>query len=46
MLEVLQFIFQDFEHWLGTFLLLGIVFQGIGSMFSRTVIKNENKKSE
>ena len=46
MLEILRFIFQDFWHWLGTFLLLGAVFQGIGNMFSRTVIKNENKKSE
>jgi hypothetical protein len=24
-LEILNFIFQDFWHWLGTFLLLGVV---------------------
>lgn len=24
-MEVLQFVFQDFWHWLGSFLLLGVI---------------------
>lgn len=28
MIKVLEFIFQDFWHWFGTFLLLGVIFNG------------------
>ena len=46
MIEILQFIFQDFWHWLGTFLLIiavGILFHG---MFIRnTEINNYDKKN-
>ena len=34
MLEVLEFIFQDFFHWFGTLILLAIIFDGIGRMFN------------
>ena len=29
MLDVLNFIFQDFAHWLGTVILLSVIFGGI-----------------
>lgn len=35
MLDVLNFIFQDSWHWLGTVILLGVVAEGIGGIFSR-----------
>lgn len=38
MLDILEFIFQDFWHWLGSFLLLGV----IGS----TLIEIFNKEKE
>ncbi|XER12097.1 hypothetical protein SATMO3_22860 [Sporomusa aerivorans] len=33
MLEILQFIFQDFWHWLGSMLLVGAVSGGICRIF-------------
>lgn len=33
MLKILEFIFQDFNHWFGTFILLAVIFNGIGNMF-------------
>lgn len=46
MIEILEFIFQDFWHWLGTFLLIiaaGVPFHG---MFIRnTEINNYDKKN-
>ena len=30
MLEILQFVFQDFWHWAGTFLMLAVVAEGLG----------------
>ena len=30
MMEVLQFIFSDFWHWLGAFMLLGTIAAGLG----------------
>lgn len=38
MLDVLQFIFSSFWHWLGTLILLAVVAEGLGGMF-RVVIK-------
>lgn len=35
MLPVLEFIFQDFWHWLGFTLMLGTVFNGIGFTIAR-----------
>lgn len=35
MIEVLQFIFSSFWHWLGTFLLLAVVFEGLGGCIRR-----------
>lgn len=32
-LEVLEFIFQDFIHWFGTFLLVSAIAEGIGGIF-------------
>jgi len=37
MLAVLQFIFQDFWHWLGAVILLGVIAEGLGGLF-RVVI--------
>jgi len=38
MLEILKFIFQDFWHWLGTVIILGVIAEGLGGMF-RVIIK-------
>lgn len=46
MLEILEFIFQDFWHWFGTFLLLGVITNGITGMFTKTIIKQTNKDEE
>lgn len=35
MLEVLQFVFSSFWVWLGTFLLLAIIVNGIADMVGR-----------
>jgi hypothetical protein len=35
MLELLQFIFTSFWHWLGTLILCAVVFGGLGGMFRR-----------
>jgi hypothetical protein len=32
MLEVLQFIFQDFWHWFGSFLIILVIASGIGGI--------------
>lgn len=32
-MELARFIFQDFWHWLGAFLLLALVAQGITNIF-------------
>jgi hypothetical protein len=34
-MEILQFIFSSFWHWLGTLILLAVVSGGIGGMFRR-----------
>jgi hypothetical protein len=34
-MEILQFIFQDFWHWLGMLILLSVVAAGIGGWFRR-----------
>src|SRR5205085_2668506 len=34
MLEILQFVFQDFWHWLGTFFLLAVLVGGISQLFN------------
>lgn len=45
MIEILQFIFQDFWHWLGTFLLIIAVRVPFHGMFIRnTEINNYDKK--
>ena len=32
MLEILQFIFSDFWHWLGTLILIGAIAEGLGGL--------------
>lgn len=32
MLEILQFIFSDFWHWLGATIMLGVISGGLGSV--------------
>lgn len=41
MLEILEFIFQDFKHWFGTLILLGVVSEGIDGMFKKIIIKSD-----
>lgn len=44
MIEILEFIFQDFWHFLGALLLCSAIFGGIGSMFQKvTVVKREEQ---
>lgn len=35
MMEILEFIFQDLEHFLGTAFLLGIIVSGVQVIFHR-----------
>lgn len=35
MLEILEFIFQDLIHFIGTLLLIYVVSEGIGGVFRR-----------
>ncbi len=46
--EVVGFIFQSFWTWLGSFLIIAAVFNGIGSLFSfiKTVTKNTDEKGD
>ena len=37
MIEVLEFIFSGFFVWLGTLMMLGVIFPPLGYMFSRSV---------
>jgi len=46
MKEILEFVFQSFWHWLGTFLLLGTIFNGSGNMFGRKKVIVYNRESE
>lgn len=41
MLEILQYIFSDFWHWLGTVILIAVI-----PMPFRFVIRNKKEKSE
>lgn len=41
MLEVLQFIFQDFWHWLGTLILLSVIAEGLGGGFRKDIIRRD-----
>lgn len=41
MLEILKFIFQDFWHWLGTLILLGVIAASISGMFRKNIIKSD-----
>lgn len=48
-IEVLEFIFQDFLHFLGTFLLLGVIangFKGIVNIDKSIKIKKDGKKND
>ena len=42
----LEFIFQSFWHFIGTLLLCGAVFGGIGSMFSSKIVYKNCKEEE
>jgi hypothetical protein len=46
MMEILEFIFQDEWHFLGTFLLLAVVFDGIKGLFRGGDIIIERKKDD
>jgi len=45
-MDYLEFIFQDFWHFIGTALLLSIVFGGIGRLFNKKVEHNYENKNE
>ncbi len=34
-MQVLEFVFQDFGHWLGTVLLVGAIASGLGATIRR-----------
>ena len=34
MLEILQFIFSDFWHWLGTYMMLGLITGGFTNLIA------------
>ena len=42
MLDILEFIFQDFWHWFGTFLFLIVIVDGLSGMFRTVVIKTKD----
>lgn len=48
MLEVLQFIFQDFWHWLGTVIILAVIASSFGGLikFSFPNVRATYKKKE
>lgn len=43
MLEVLEFIFQDFWHWLGTAILIAIIFR-VNLVKIGPITKNKEEK--
>lgn len=43
MLQVLEFIFKDFLHFIGTVILLETIFGGLRGMFAKIII-TDNKK--
>lgn len=44
MLEILEFIFQDFWHWAGTLCLLAVIFTGLIGLFNFNIIKQIKDK--
>ena len=47
MLEIIMFIFSDFWIWLGTFLLIGVIFEGLGNVVrsgNRTISEKRLKR--
>lgn len=42
MLDILEFIFQDFWHWFGTFLFLTVITDGLSGMFRKVIIKTKD----
>ena len=42
-MEVLEFVFKNFWHWLGSFLLLGVIFGGISGLVRGCVVRIKNK---
>jgi putative Mn2+ efflux pump MntP len=45
-MEILQFIFQDFAHWLGSFVLLLVIMSGIASAFRKERVIYVSKKDK
>lgn len=45
MLEVLQFVFSGFWHWLGSAILLFIISHGLGRMFNVNIKKTVTNDS-
>jgi hypothetical protein len=43
MIEVLEFIFQDFWHWLGTAILIAIIFR-VNLVKIGSITKNKEEK--
>ena len=49
MIEILQFIFQDFWHWLGSFIMLGLIAKVVAIPFlalcrNEKIIESQEKK--
>jgi len=45
-MTILQFIFQDFWHFIGVLLILEVVFGGLGNMFSKQIIYKKIDKED
>ncbi len=43
MLEVMQFIFSDFWHWLGTVILAAVIFGSLGSAMGAVCCGRKNR---
>jgi len=44
-MEILEFIFDSFEHWLGTAILLTIIFSGIAQIIKAIKKKPKTEKT-
>lgn len=44
MLQILEFIFQDFWHWLGTVIIIGVITEEVRCMFQIVISSYKNSK--
>lgn len=46
MIEVLEFVFQSFWHWLGTLLLVAVIVEGVGGLIRIRIKKGKDGKTD